>query len=90
MKERLLDKLKRKFREWRIRQLNRVIQKAVEKKDDLSYQTFMIYTWARDEVTDYHLIAERSYPDHRVYGMDTIWYKEKKDGTDGNPDVNQA
>ena len=32
------------------------------------------FLWGIDDVTDYHVIAERSYPDHNIYGTRVTWY----------------
>ena len=68
MKERLSERIKRKTRERYDKLLKWIIRKAVQKHDDLNYGAFLAYSWGRDEVTDYHVIAERCYGDIYVYG----------------------
>lgn len=68
MKERLSERIKRKVREKYDVFLKWIIRKAVQKHDDLNYGAFMAYSWGRDEVTDYHVTAERSYKDIHVFG----------------------
>lgn len=31
--------------------------------------TLLVHSFAKDEITDYHIIAERSYPDRHCYGV---------------------
>jgi len=68
MKERLSERIKRKVREKYDVFLKWIIRKAVQKHDDLNYGAFMAYSWGMDEVTHYHVIAERSYKDIHVFG----------------------
>lgn len=68
MRERFWERIKRQSRERYDEFLKWMIRKAVQKHDDLNSQAFMAYSWGRDEVTDYVVIAERSYPDLHVYG----------------------
>jgi nucleoside-specific outer membrane channel protein Tsx len=83
MKERLFDRIKRKARERYDKVLKWIIRKAIQKHDDLSYGGFMAYSWGRDEVTDYHVTAERSYKDVHIYGtrverlIDGEWVQDK-------------
>ena len=77
MKERLIDRIKREIREVRDERYKRIIRKYVEKHDKINYRSFMAYSWGVDEVTDYHVIAERSYPDHHVYGTKVTWYSNE-------------
>lgn len=68
MKERLFERIKRQSRKRYEKFLKWIIRKAVQKHDDLNYQAFLAYSWGRDEVTDYVVLAERSYPELHVYG----------------------
>ena len=83
MKERLSERIKRKIREKYDKFLKWIIRKAVQKHDDLNYGAFMAYSWGRDEVTDYHVTAERSYNDIHVFGtrvehfVDGEWVADK-------------
>lgn len=83
MKERLIDRIKREFREIRIERLKRIIRNAVEKMDDLGYHAFMAYTWSRDEVNSYRVIADRYYPDREIHGTKVTYY----DDEDGEADA---
>lgn len=74
MKERLSERIKRKVRERYDKFLKFIIRKAVQKHDDLTEGAFMVYSWGRNEVTDYHVMAERSYEDHNVFGTKVTWY----------------
>ena len=38
--------------------------------------TLMAYSFAKDEITDYHIIAERFYPDRHCYGTREEPYPE--------------
>ena len=84
MKERLIDRLKRECTERRIQFLRWVIRKAVRRMDVVDGLCFQAYTWGVDEVTDYHVIAERSYPDVHIYGTRWDRYEkgERTDATD--------
>ena len=77
MKEKLLDKMKRRIHEKMIRRYKRIIRKYVQKLDKANYYSFMAYSWGVDEITDYHVIAERSYLDHHVFGTDVMWFDRK-------------
>lgn len=83
MKERLIDRIKREFREMRIERLKRIIRNAVEKMDDLDYHAFMAYTWSRDEVNSYRVIADRYYPDREIHGTKVTYYDEDGGEEDG-------
>lgn len=76
MKERLIDRLKRKFDERRIRLLHWVIRKAVRRMDVVKGFSFMAYSWGADDVTDYHVLAERWLPDGHIYGTRWERYEE--------------
>ena len=80
MSERLVDKIKRLWLEYRIRIVKSKIKKNVRKLDLLNNGSFMAFCWGVDEVTDYHVLAERSYKDHHVYGTQVIWYHNTKEG----------
>lgn len=77
MKERLIDRIKRRIREMRDARYKRIIRKYVQKHDRINYYAFMAYSWGVDEITDYHVIAERSYPDHHVFGTEVTWYNKE-------------
>ena len=76
MKEKWKDKLRRIICEKYDKFLKWIIREAVEKHDDLSKRAFLAYTWGRDEVTDYHVLAERSYPDTHIYGTKVDHYEK--------------
>lgn len=44
--------------------------------------TLLTYSFVRDKTTDYHVIAERFYPDRHVYGVKEEYY-EKEHKIDG-------
>ena len=77
MKESLITKIKRIFREWQINALKILIKRLVSWLDDLQYQSFMAFSWERDEITDYHVIAERSYEWGNVYGTRVTRYGDE-------------
>lgn len=86
MPERFMDRIRRKWTEFRIKALQRIFKWAIERYDRLSVGAFMAFSWGVDETTDYHVIAERSYPDHHVFGTKVTWYdaeppKEVQDGS---------
>lgn len=75
MPERFVDKVRRKWTERRKDALQRVFKWAIERYDELNDGTFMAFSWGIDDVTDYYVIAERSYLDHNVYGTRVTWYE---------------
>ncbi len=83
MPERFTDKIRCKWTELRTECLKRIFKWAIERYDKLSTGEFMAFSWGIDEITDYHVIAERSYPDHNVFGTRVIWYDAEppKEGT---------
>ena len=76
MRERLPDKLRRKWGELKIRVAKWLIRKSVQWLDNLQVKSFMAYSWPLDEVTDYYVIAERSYQNCHVYGTKVEYYDE--------------
>ena len=74
MPEKLKDKICRKWLEIRTFFLQIIFKWAIEQYDKLNVGEFLAYSWGIDEVTDYHVIAERSYNDHNVYGTRVTWY----------------
>lgn len=77
MKERLIDRIRRVIRETRDKRYKRIIRKYVEKHDKIGNYAFMAYSWGVDEITDYHVTAERSYPDHHVFGTEVTWFNKE-------------
>ena len=77
MKERLIDRIRRKILEARDKRYKQIIRKYVEKHDKINGYAFMAYSWGVDEVTDYHILAERSYHDHHVLGTEVTWYNKE-------------
>lgn len=80
MSERMIDKIKRVWREWRLSVLKRIIKWAVTRYDDLREGTFLAFSWGRDEVTEYHVTAERSYDWGHVFGTKVLRYEEERRG----------
>lgn len=80
MPERFVDKARRKWAEIREKTLQRIFKLAIERYDKLNNGAFMALSWGIDEVTDYHVIAERSYHDHHVYGTRVTWYESAPSG----------
>ena len=78
MPESLPDCLRRKWSEARIKIAKWIIRKSVEWYDRLEHGAFMAYCWGLDEVTDYNVIAERSYPDCHIYGTRVDYYDDAK------------
>lgn len=68
MPERLTDRIRRKWTECRIKNLERIFKWAIERYDRLMVGTFLAFSWGIDDVTEYHVIAERSYDWGHVYG----------------------
>ena len=84
MAESLPDRLRRKWSEARIKVAKWIIRKSVEWLDRLQVGAFMAYCWALDEVTDYNVIAERSYPNCHVYGTRVEYYDDAKREVSGD------
>lgn len=77
MPERFKDKVSRKWKEFRMNALKSIFKWAIEHYDKLNDGAFLAFSWGIDEVTDYHVIAERSYPYHHVYGTTVEVYKSE-------------
>lgn len=54
--------------------MKRLFKWAIKRYDQLSAGTSLAISWGIDEITDYYVIAERSYPDHSVLGTRVTWY----------------
>lgn len=78
MSERLIDRIKRMWCEWQLSVLERIIKWSVSRYDDLQVGTFLAFSWGRDEITDYHVIAERSYDWGHVFGTRVERYDDKQ------------
>lgn len=76
MTERFADKIRRMWKEFLKSILVFIFKAAIERYDKLNNSAFMVFSWGVDEVTDYHVIAERSYQDHNIYGTRVTWYGE--------------
>lgn len=74
MKERLPNRIRRWLMETRVMRYKRIIRKYVRKLDSINSYVFMAYSWSADEITDYHVLAERSYPTHHIYGTKVDYY----------------
>ena len=74
MRERLSARLRRKWHEAKGSIAKWIIRKAVQWYDRLNEKAFMAYCWALDDVTDYHVLAERSYQNCHVYGTKVEYY----------------
>ena len=68
-------RIKRRFHEWQERVLRWSIRKLVRWYDVLNSEAFMALSLAYDEHIDYHIIAERSYDDHHIYGTKVDFYE---------------
>ena len=74
MRETMSARLRREWHEAKDRFAKWIIRKAVQWHDRLNYKAFMAYSWALDEITDYHVLAERSYQNCHVYGTKVEYY----------------
>lgn len=74
MPERFMDKLCRKWFEFKKAALQSVFKRAIEQYDKLCGGAFLAFSWGVDEITDYHVIAERSYPECHIYGTKVSLY----------------
>ena len=74
MSEKIQDRIARKLVNLKIYAVKAVIKWAVKKLDSLSTGSFLCFSWGVDDVTDYHVIAERSYSDHHIYGTKVTYY----------------
>ena len=77
MTERFSDKVSRKRKELRMNAMKSIFKWAIEQYDKLHDDEFLAFSWGIDEVTDYHVIVERSYLDHHMYGTTVEWYKSE-------------
>lgn len=58
--------------------LKRIIKYCVRRYDYLNYSTLMCLSWGADDVTDYHVIAERSYPHMHIFGTKIERYENSE------------
>ena len=58
--------------------LKQIIKHCVRMYDYLNYSTFMCLSWGADDVTDYHVIAERSYPHMHIFGTKIDRYENNE------------
>ena len=72
MRERLPDRLRRKWHDIKVKFAKWLIRKSVQWYDNLNEKAFMAYSWPLDEVTDYCVIAERSYKNCHVFGTKVL------------------
>ena len=79
MRETMSARLRREWHEAKDKLARWIIRKAVQWHDRLNYNAFMAYSWALDEVTDYHVLAERSYQNCHVYGTKVEYYDEPEE-----------
>lgn len=81
MIEYLSEKLQREWREAEDRLAKWIIRKAVEWHDRLRNRVFMEYSWPLDDITDYHVYAERSLMDCHVFGTKVEYYDAPREVT---------
>ena len=79
MSESFTDKVKRWWFNLRERFLWRIVKSCVQRIDKMNCGAFLAFSWGVDEVTDYHVIAERSLENCHVYGT-RVEYYEKQEG----------
>lgn len=74
MRERLPDRLRRRWGELKTKVAKWLIRKSVQWLDNLHEKAFLAYSWGLDEVTHYHVLAERFYQTCHVYGTKVEHY----------------
>lgn len=80
MKPSFRDKVVKWWSDLRDRVLWSIVKRCVQHIDKMNCGVFMAFTWGTDEVTTFHVIAERSLPDCHVFGTRVRYYD--KDGDD--------
>ena len=78
MRESLTVKFKRWWFNLRERFLWRIVKNCVQRIDKMNCGAFMAFSWGVDEITDYHVIAERSLENCHVYGTRVEYYGEQE------------
>ena len=53
-----------------------IVKRCVQRIDKMNCGAFMAFSWAVDDVTDYHVIAERSLENCHVFGTRVDYYDE--------------
>lgn len=76
MKPRFRDKVKMWWFNVRERFLWIIVKRCVQRIDRMNCGAFLAFSWGIDDVTDYHVIAERSYDWGHVYGTRVERYGE--------------
>ena len=74
MKPSIRDRVKLWWFNVRERFLWRIIKRCVQRIDKISCGAFMAFSWGVDEVTNYHVIAERSLSNCHMYGTRVDYY----------------
>lgn len=83
MSESVFDRVRRKWQEAKLSLVKAFVKWSVQKLDKISVGSFLAFSWGIDDVTDYHVIAERSYSDHHIYGTKVTWYADLNRGESG-------
>lgn len=79
MSESFTDKVKRWWFNVRERFLWSIVKRCVQRIDKMNCGAFMAFSWGVDEITDYHVIAERSLENCHVYGTRVEYYGKQDD-----------
>ena len=74
MKPRFRDKVKMWWFNVRERFLWIIVKRCVQRIDQMNCGAFLAFSWGIDDVTDYHVIAERHLENCHVYGTRVDYY----------------
>lgn len=76
MKPSFRDRAKLWWHNTRERFLWSIVKRCVQRIDKMNCGAFLAFSWAIDNETDYHVIAERCLPTCHVYGTRVHYYNE--------------
>ena len=76
MSESVFDRVRRKWQEAKLSLVKAFVKWSVQKLDKVSVGSFLAFSWGIDDVTEYHVIVERSYPDYNIYGTKVTYYTD--------------
>ena len=74
MKQSFMDRAKLWWHNTRERFMWSIVKRCVRRIDKMNCGAFLAFSWAIDDVTDYHVIAERHLENCHVYGTLVDYY----------------
>jgi hypothetical protein len=78
MPESLRDRIRREWRDVRVRAIKWAMKRLIHRLDELNYGAFMTLSFEQNEHTTYHVIAERFNEKLHVYGTRVDYCENRK------------